>query len=176
MPPVAAGAVRSRSPWLLVLRWGPLVAVVIVAAVALFIGSSGSSHPTLAQQARSIEAQVRCPVCSGESVAQSPTPESLEIRQQITQELGAGMTRQQILDRLVASFGPSILEDPQTSGTNLIVWLLPVAGFLVAAAGLGLAFARWRKGSTPVGPSDQERVARELETADRPADEEARGQ
>ena len=155
-PTSSSGMARLR-------RWAPWVVLVGVAVGALIIGSSRNSHPTPAQQAASIASSVRCPVCSGESAEQSQTPESAEIRQQISQELAAGLTRSQILDRLVASFGPGILEKPQTSGVSLLVWVLPIVGAAVAALGLAFAFVRWRPRRT-TGPdaSDQARVAQEL--------------
>jgi cytochrome c-type biogenesis protein CcmH len=127
------------------------VAVLVVVAVALVVGTrSGPSHQTLNQRTLDIAGQVRCPACDGESAAQSDVAASVEIRTIIRQQLQAGFSQKQILDDLVASYGPGILEKPQTKGINFLVWSLPVAIGAVALGGLALAFRRWRPASRAV--------------------------
>jgi cytochrome c-type biogenesis protein CcmH len=125
-------------------RWAPWVLLVVVAAVVLVVGSHRSSHATLDQRTMHIASEVRCPVCEGQSAAQSQVPASVQIRQQIHQELANGESSGQILAGLVAAYGPGILEKPEASGVGLVVWVVPVIATIVAIGGLGLAFARWR--------------------------------
>jgi cytochrome c-type biogenesis protein CcmH len=116
-----------------------------VAVAALVVGTHRSSpRPTVAQQTTHIASLVRCPVCEGQSAAQSDAPASVQIRAQIQRELIAGEHQGQILSGLVDAYGPGILEQPQARGINLVVWVLPVAAVVIAVAGLGVAFARWR--------------------------------
>jgi cytochrome c-type biogenesis protein CcmH len=129
-----------------VLRWAPWVVLVAIAVVALAIGVQRHSRPTLGQETTSIANAVRCPVCSGETAAQSDTPESADIRDFIRNQLQAGESRSQILAQLSASYGASILEKPSDRGVNLVLWALPFLAVLVAIAGLVMAFARWRGG------------------------------
>ena len=92
-----------------------------------------------------IAAQVRCPVCEGQSAAQSDAPASVQIRAQIQRELSAGEHQGQILAGLVAAYGPGILEQPEASGVDLVrvggsgrgAWWRP-------SPALAVAFARWR--------------------------------
>jgi cytochrome c-type biogenesis protein CcmH len=126
-------------------RWLPLIALVVVAAVALVIGTEGRSHPqSLQQRTYSIANQVRCPVCSGETAAQSDTLQAQLVQALIKKDLQVGQSRSQILDELAASYGPSILERPPAKGANLLLWFLPGLAVVVAAAGLILVFRRWR--------------------------------
>lgn len=144
-------------------RWGPWFVLLAVAVVSLAIGVHRPSHPTLQQRATQLAGEVRCPVCSGETAAQSQAPEAAQVRQEITSELAAGRSPSAILDGLVGDFGPGILEKPQTHGVSLLVWVLPVVAFAAGATGLGVAFAGWRRRprATP-DEADRDRVAAAL--------------
>lgn len=131
-------------------RWGPWVLLVAVATVALTLGLHQTSHPSLDGQVTHIASEVRCPVCDGETAAQSSAPASVQIRDQIRTELLAHESSSQILDGLVASYGQTILEKPPAQGVALIVWVLPVVAFVLGAAGLGFALWRWRLKAQPV--------------------------
>jgi cytochrome c-type biogenesis protein CcmH len=145
-------------PWRRLLRWLPWIALVVVVAVALAIGSQRHSHPTLEQRTMSIASAVRCPVCVGETAAESGTPASLEIRVYIRQSLQAGDSRSQILSHLSASYGPSILEKPSARGLNLLLWVLPALAVVAAVAGLTVAFRRWRPARIDLVSEDDRRL------------------
>lgn len=141
-------------------RWLPWALLVAVAIAALAIGTHRSSTPaSLDSRVTHIASEVRCPVCEGQSAAQSGSAASIQIRDQIRQELSAGESEGQILAGLVRAYGPSILEKPQATGVGLVVWVLPVLALLGGAGGLVIAFRRWRRGMAPPssGPSDDDR-------------------
>ena len=97
-----------------------------------------------------VASQVRCPVCVGQTAAQSQTPVAAQIRTDISQELRAGESVQHILDGLVASYGPSILERPSSSGVDLPVWILPIVAGVAGVGGLTWAFWRWHRRESSV--------------------------
>jgi cytochrome c-type biogenesis protein CcmH len=140
-------------------RWGPWVVLVALAVSLLAIGSHRSSHPTLDAQVMHIANEVRCPVCDGETAAQSSAPASVQIRSQIRQELLAGEPSDQILAGLVRDYGSGILEKPQSSGVGLVVWVVPVVATVLAAAALAWAFIRWRRRAQPSGKLDDGAMA-----------------
>jgi cytochrome c-type biogenesis protein CcmH len=144
-------------------RWLPWIGLVVVAVAALVIGTHRSSHPTVQAETMHIAGQVRCPVCEGQSAAESQAPASVQIRNQIQQELQAGEHQNQILAGLVASYGPGILENPEARGVGLVVWVLPMLAVIAAASGLVLAFARWRpRPDQKVSEADRSLVDRAL--------------
>jgi cytochrome c-type biogenesis protein CcmH len=131
-------------------RWAPWVLLVAVAVAALSIGvSSGGGRPSLDARVQHLSSEVRCPVCHGETVAQSEAAPSVEIRDEIRTDLQKGESDGQILDSIVASYGPGILEKPEAKGIDVLVWVLPVIGFVIGAAGLLWLFVRWRSRATP---------------------------
>lgn len=146
-----AGGTRST-----IRKWIPLAALLVIAVVALVIGTRPHHQPaTIQGETYSIANEVRCPVCSGETAAESDTVDSVNIRNFITEKLEAGQSRQEILNEIVASYGPSELEKPPAKGANLLLWFLPGVAVIVAAAGLVLVFRRWRVGRVS-GVSDDD--------------------
>ncbi|MBV9543227.1 MAG: cytochrome c-type biogenesis protein CcmH, partial [Chloroflexi bacterium] len=75
---------------------------------------------------RRIALQLQCPVCEGETVADSPSGLANDMRNVIRQKVAAGEPDQQILDEFVASYGDGILTEPPKHGISLGVWVGPV--------------------------------------------------
>lgn len=152
-------------------RWGPWALLLLVAGVVLTVGVQRSGGPpSLDARVQHIASEVRCPVCHGETVAQSQAAPSVEIRNEIRADLQKGESESQILAGIVGAYGPGILEKPPAQGIGLLVWVVPVVVVVVAAAGLLLALGRWRRGSsvvTDIPPAGT--AGAEAATADRPA-------
>lgn len=86
------------------------------------------------RQAERIGTKLHCPICSGESIAQSQTDISRQMMNEVRSSLLAGQTEAQILDRFVASYGERILMEPPKRGINLLLWGLPVGALLLGTA------------------------------------------
>ena len=146
--------------------------LVALAALALAAPALASEqHPTLAE----LEGQLMCPICEGETLAQSDSPAAQRIKVEIQQRIAAGDTRSQIKNRLVAEWGTRILAAPPRHGFDLLAWLLPIVGVLGAAAVLGLLAFRWTRerdpepapqrwslNGHPLGPEEERRLDEEL--------------
>lgn len=121
-----------------------IVLPVIVVLVALAVGASRSDGPRSdPERAQAIAASVRCPTCAGQSVASSDAPAAVQIRAEIDRRVAAGESEDRIKASLVAAYGEGILLNPPASGLAGLVWVLPVAGLVFAAAALALALRRW---------------------------------
>lgn len=144
--------------WRRAWRWLPWLAMAAVMVTALAVGAGRVEHSTLDQRVTAIAGQVRCPVCEGETAAQSDTPPSVEIRAFIRSSLQKGESVGQIKSALVADYGASILERPQTRGLSLWVWVLPGLAVVAAAGALAFGFTRWRRRlQSSRGPSAEDR-------------------
>ncbi len=82
---------------------------------------------TIDDRARALEATIRCPVCQGLSIADSPALLAQQMRSLVREQLEAGRTDAQILDQFVSRYGRWILLTPASQGPDLILWLLPGA-------------------------------------------------
>jgi cytochrome c-type biogenesis protein CcmH len=139
-------------------RWLPWLALVVVLVVALAIGASGRRAATdLDSRTRAIAEDIRCPICSGQSAADSEAPASQEIRAIIRQRLHEGEHAGQIKAYLVSRYGEGILLRPETHGVGLLVWALPIVAFVVAGGGLVYAISR-RRSRPHVTPTDDDRA------------------
>jgi cytochrome c-type biogenesis protein CcmH len=122
----------------------PWAALALLLAVALGVGASRSGgQRTVASRVNHIGSQLRCPVCEGETVADSSAPVARDIRNLVQQRVEAGQSDQQIIAYVVHQY-PGTLLNPPATGVGLIVWALPVLVFVVAVAALAFAFVRWR--------------------------------
>jgi cytochrome c-type biogenesis protein CcmH len=86
---------------------------------------------------RSLGERMRCPVCQGMSIADSPAASAVAMVGQVRDLLARGYSEEQVLDYFVRSYGEFVLLEPTAKGFNLVVWLAPLAG--VAIGGLLIA-------------------------------------
>jgi cytochrome c-type biogenesis protein CcmH/NrfF len=140
----------------------------VVALVALALSAApavaSERHPTQGE----LEGEVICPTCHT-TLDQSSSPIALRMKAFIARRIAAGDTRSEIEDKLIATFGPSVVARPATHGFDLIAWLLPIAGVVGGAVVLAAAAWRWSRGRTPppsggapLDPELERRVDEEL--------------
>lgn len=84
---------------------------------------------------------VRCPVCQGLSIADSPVDQAGDMRREVRELLAAGFARDQILEYFEKSYGEFIRLEPKAEGFNLVVWIAPLAAVV-----LGAVIIAWRVG------------------------------
>lgn len=82
---------------------------------------------------------LRCPVCQGLSVAESPSQMALNMRAQVRELVAAGYDEEQVLRYFERSYGEFVRLEPPMRGVNWIVWLAPVLGLLAGAWVVGRA-------------------------------------
>jgi cytochrome c-type biogenesis protein CcmH len=143
-----------------------------LAALALAAPAFASEqHPTLGE----LEGQLMCPICAGETLAQSDAPAAQRIKAYIQQRIAAGDTRSEIKRKLVDQWGKRILAAPPRHGFDLLAWALPLVGLLGGAGVLGLlawrwtrvrepepAPQRWSLNGHPLDPDEERRLDEEL--------------
>jgi cytochrome c-type biogenesis protein CcmH len=150
------GVTLSRS----VKRWPGWLLLAVVAAVLLAVGISrdgGVSDP--GERADALARRVACPVCDGESVYESRNRASINLRNEITSLVNDGrLGDDEILAEIQSAYPTDILLVPPADGVNALVWALPAAAVVCAAAGLVVAFRRWRQTGEVAEPSDADRA------------------
>ena len=98
-----------------------------------------------------------CPICQT-TLDQSDSPIARRMKAFISSRIAAGDTTSQIKAKLVVQFGPAVLSSPPRRGFNLLVWVLPPVGIVLAALVLGVLAVRWSRArepaTVPAGPLD----------------------
>jgi cytochrome c-type biogenesis protein CcmH/NrfF len=91
---------------------------------------------------------------------------------ELTTDIAAGMTDQQVMDEFVAKYGAVVLAAPTTKGFDLVAWVAPFAVFAAALLGTILLIRRWgglgfeRRAQAsgaitePADPAEHERLER----------------
>jgi len=100
--------------------------------------------PDLSPEVFRIARELRCPVCQGESAAESNSGVAVEMRRLIAEMLEEGKTEAEIKAFFVERYGEWILYEPPRRGVTLWVWVLPVVGLFLLGLGL-FAYFRPRR-------------------------------
>jgi cytochrome c-type biogenesis protein CcmH len=146
-------------------RWGGW-ALAAVAAVVIVVGLlPGTAAPVGAtERAEALASNLRCPFCSGESIADAPSQIARDLEGFIVEKIEEGWTDDEIYAFFVSRYGERVRLDPPLGGWGIALWLAPLA---IAAVGL-VAIAGRRR---PLARSEDVPVADEVVAADDQPDE-----
>lgn len=138
-----------------------------VAALALGgTAAASEERPTPAE----LESELVCPVCDS-TLDTSTAPIALRMKARIRERIAAGATKSEIKAEFVEQFGTQVLATPPRSGFDLLAWVLPVAGGVIALLVVGGVVWRWsrpepRPAEEPLDADLEQRVDDELERYD----------
>ena len=143
-----------------------LAAVLAIAIPACLVAQSDTAgarvvRPIVTAQDSALEAattmlasELRCPVCQGNSIQDSPSELAQQMRDLIRDQLRAGKTPDEVRAYFVDKYGEWILLSPKATGLNLIVYLVPLAAVLVGGLVVWRTVKRWT-GPSSADPADQ---------------------
>ena len=109
------------------------------------------SGPTLDVRTEEVGALLRCPVCQGLSVADSPAAMASKMKARVRELLAAGYDEEQILAYFERSYGEFVRLEPARRGINWLVWLAPPIALL---GGLVLVRRTMRRSPAPAPPAE----------------------
>jgi len=99
---------------------------------------------TLDDRVYGVARQLMCPVCEGQTVAESDSSLAREMKALIRQKLQAGETPDQILRYFVGQFGETILAEPRPRGVAVLLYAGPPLALLLGVAIAVACIRRWR--------------------------------
>ena len=91
------------------------------------------SSPELEQRYQDLSAELRCPKCQNQNIADSNAPIAKDLRKLLYQQLEEGASDEEIRDHMVARYGEFVRYRPSFSGATVILWLAPALLLLAAA-------------------------------------------
>lgn len=120
---------------------------------AQFVGQPKGSPlagALLEKETTRVGGKLRCPVCQGLSVSDSPAEMAVNMKAQVRELLQRGYTEEQILKYFELSYGQGLLLEPKFEGINVLVWLLPALGLLLGGVVVYFTFRRLAKGPAAI--------------------------
>ena len=124
-----------------------------VAAVLGAPAGTRLSGGALEAAAAEISTKLRCPVCQGVAISDSPSSMATHMREQVRELLAQGYSAEQVMTYFEKSYGELVRLEPPMRGLNRVLWLLPV--ILLLGGGLFVA-ARARVSKAPSVANPQE--------------------
>ncbi len=131
-----------------------LVAALCVAGVVPAQDANSPPRPTLsASEDSALEARtsalassLRCPVCQGESIQDSPAELAQDMRAVVRDQLRDGRTPDEVKQYFVSKYGEWILLEPEMKGLNVLLYVFPV---LLVVGGLTLVVVLVKRWTSP---------------------------
>jgi cytochrome c-type biogenesis protein CcmH len=117
-----------------------LAAVVVVGIIA--------GDPTPQDRVQALGSRIKCPVCQGEAIADSPSETAEAMMQVVAEKVDEGLTDGEIYEFFRVRYGDGILLDPPFNSRTVLLWLLPVGA---VAVGVFMILGR-RQSAAPAEP------------------------
>jgi cytochrome c-type biogenesis protein CcmH len=106
------------------------------------VGSEPLASPELEARVHALGKKLRCAVCQGLSISDSPAGMARAQLDKVRELVAAGKSDEEINDYFVARYGEWVLLEPPQRGLGWLVWLGPAMLILV---GLVVTFQQVRK-------------------------------
>lgn len=138
-------------------------------------GWASEAQPTavdvaLEKRVMALAEELRCLVCQNQTIADSNAPLAVDLRNQVREKLGAGMSEREIIDYMVARYGDFVLYRPPVKATTMLLWFGPPLLLLLGLWLFARTVLRRRAVATPLSADEQVRARTLLDTreSDRP--------
>ena len=126
-------------------------AALLAALVLLALPAAAAAQDCPQTSLGDIEDEVMCPVCGTPLGLASEAPQAERERAFIQELVDDCKSKDEVKQALVAEFGDRVLALPGDQGDDslgdVLVYVIPAAGILLAAAGIAFAVVRWRRPS-----------------------------
>lgn len=111
----------------------------VVAVLGPPAGRAPGSDALVGALVADIGAKLRCPVCQGVAISDSPAGMAVKMRGQVKDLVIKGYSEEQILTYFERSYGEFVRLEPPLRGLNVLLWVLP--GVVLLG---GAAFVFWK--------------------------------
>lgn len=133
-----------------------LLTLVVALILPIMIAGCSAQLRTLSAEeiAQDIYRSLMCPLCAGQTIEQSQSELSTQMRATVREKIEQGWTKDEILQFFVERYGEVVLAVPGKSGFNLAIWLAPITALIIGGIVTWLAIRQWtRRGKEPSSES-----------------------
>ncbi|MCX6116697.1 MAG: cytochrome c-type biogenesis protein CcmH [Proteobacteria bacterium] len=111
---------------------------------------------------REVAGELRCPTCTGLSVLDSDATFSVQIKNEVKEQLAKGKSEKEILKFFTERYGPWILRSPPVEGVNAFAWVIPISALIVGPFLIWFFVGRGRKQQLEIPVRKTENIVAEL--------------
>lgn len=122
--------------------WALAALVALVAVVGVLFAILAPMPVGTDDQVRAISSGIRCPVCVGESIADSTAPVARAMRDEVERQVRGGASGDDVRAWFADAYGVDVLLTPPLRGAGLFVWLVPLGVAAAAVAMIAAAVSR----------------------------------
>ena len=122
--------------------------IAVIGALIVMVSSAAAAQTndsTLEARTTAVASTLRCPVCPGESIQDSPSELAQQMRSVVRDRLRAGQTPDEIRTYFVGRYGEWILLEPKMTGLNMVLYALPVVSIVGGLILIVFLVRRWTK-------------------------------
>lgn len=111
-------------------------------ALLLCLGLSGQAlavietydfeNDSLRDRFKVLAAELRCPKCQNQNIADSNAPIAADLRKQLHAQLHSGKSDDEIVDYMVDRYGEFVMYRPRLNNVTLVLWLAPAILLVLA--------------------------------------------
>jgi cytochrome c-type biogenesis protein CcmH len=135
-----------------ILMYRPLAVLLFaVGAAATALGQNAGADADLEARTTAVASTLRCPVCQGESIQDSPSQLAQQMRAVVRERLRSGESPEQVKAYFVGRYGEWILLEPRMTGLNIILYVLPVILVLGGLVFVVMLVRKWTRAGVPSG-------------------------
>lgn len=124
-----------------------LLFLVCILAAPMSLAAEGGiaqplGDPAIEARVNKLAEELRCLTCMGQSIADSQSSFSTDMKREIRSMIGAGKSDKEIVDFMVQRYGDFVLYRPPVKSTTWLLWGGP---FVLLAVALGFLVIKLRK-------------------------------
>jgi cytochrome c-type biogenesis protein CcmH len=125
------------------------------------------------QRYQNLIAELRCPKCQNQNIADSNAPISKDMRDEVYRMMQGGASNDEIVGALVDRFGEFVQYKPPVDKRTIFLWAFPaiaVIGGLLIVAGVVMRSRKQGQQETALSPEEKARVEQMLADKDQPSE------
>ena len=126
-------------------------ALVLLLSYAPQQAGSEPLSPALEARVQALGKQLRCAVCQGVAIADSPASMARAQLDRVRELVAEGKSDDEVRQYFVARYGEWVLLEPPRHGINWLVWVAPIGLALIGAI---LVLRQYKPIPTPPVPKD----------------------
>jgi cytochrome c-type biogenesis protein CcmH len=116
-------------------RWLALALCVVLGVADAKDAPPAAADPVLEARMQKIAVELRCLVCQTQTIADSPSGLSDDLRREIREQLQRGATDEQVVQYMTDRYGDFIRYRPAVKGSTVALWAGPL---VLLVGGIGV--------------------------------------